>query len=203
MAETAFSPTPAGRRAGDAESGRDLPYTRRMNALARLQAMMSDPRGAWPGIAAEPATVQSIAVGWVMILAAIGPIAALLGYGDLGWPRAARIAAGLYVTSIIVTFVLALVADVLAPSFGGRRDYVASLKLVAYSFTAVYVAGVGHVIGHWGGALVWLGALWTWYAFLLGAPLLGRCDGRRAMPYTFVMLVGWLALAAVAVRLAR
>jgi hypothetical protein len=161
-----------------------------MGFLARLQAMLTDPRAAWPAIAAEPASVQSITTGWLLPLAAIGPLAALVGYAELGWPRAARIAAGLYVTSLVVTFVLALVVDALSPSFGGRRDYVASLKLVAYAFAAVYVAGIGHLIGHWGGLLVWAAAIWTWIAFHAGAPLLGRCDAPRAMPFTFVVLLG-------------
>lgn len=174
-----------------------------MAFLARLQAMLTEPRAEWPAIAAEPATVQSITAGWLLLVAAIGPLAALVGYQDLGWPRAARIAAGLYVTTLVVTFMLALVVDVVAPSFGGKRDYVASLKLVAYAFAAVYVAGIGHVIGHWGGVLVWVAAIWTWIAFHAGAPLLGRCDARRAMPFTLLNLLGWLALAAVAARLAR
>ena len=40
-----------------------------------------------------------------------------------------------------VTFLLALIVDVLAPTFGGTKDFVASLKLVAYSYTAAWVAG--------------------------------------------------------------
>ena len=42
---------------------------------------------------------------------------------------------------------LALIIDVLAPSFGGQKDFVASLKLVAYSSTVVWLAGIFHLIG--------------------------------------------------------
>ncbi|HXT03746.1 MAG TPA: YIP1 family protein, partial [Casimicrobiaceae bacterium] len=98
-----------------------------MNLGDRIKGILLEPRGEWVKIAAEPATVQSLYTGWIMILAAIGPIALLLSVHSL------QIAIAQYVLSLIITFVLALIVDALAPSFGGAKDFVASLKLTAYA----------------------------------------------------------------------
>ena len=111
-----------------------------MALLDRLKGILFDPRREWPKIAAEPATAQSIYTGWVMILAAIGPLAMLMALGGLG--LGVRVAVLAYLNALIGTAVLALIVDLLASSFGGTKDFVASLKLVAYSLTAVWVAQV-------------------------------------------------------------
>jgi hypothetical protein len=94
-----------------------------MNLIDRIKGILLDPRNEWPKIAAEPATVQSLYTGWIMILAAIGPLALLLSMHSI------QIAIAQYVLALILTFVLALIVDALAPSFGGTKDFVASLKL--------------------------------------------------------------------------
>ena len=81
-----------------------------------------------------------------MILAAIGPLATLVGFADLGVAWSVRLAVGGYVIALVITFVLAMIVDVLAPSFGGQRDFVAALKLTAYSYTAAWLAGVANVL---------------------------------------------------------
>lgn len=169
-----------------------------MPSFERLRAILFEPRNEWPRIAAERATAQSIAVGWVMVLAAIGPVAAFAGHVDLGVARATRIAIGGYATTLVVTFVLALIADALAPAFGGRKDFIASLKLVAYSFTAVYLAGIGHLAGPGGRILLFAAAIVSWSSFFIGAPILRRCENNRALAYTVVMLIAWIALAMIA-----
>jgi uncharacterized protein YqgC (DUF456 family) len=47
-----------------------------------------------------------------------------------------------YVLGLVVAFVMALIVDALAPSFGGTKNQVAALKVVAYGATASYVAGI-------------------------------------------------------------
>ena len=49
-----------------------------MALLDRLKGILLDPKNEWPKIAAEAATTQSIYTGWVMIFAAIGPLAMLV-----------------------------------------------------------------------------------------------------------------------------
>lgn len=171
-----------------------------MNPLERVKRILLDPKSEWPRIASEPASVQSIYTGWVMILAAIGPIMVLLSsltFSALGLAFGVRAALAMYVIALVTVAVIALVADLLAPSFGGTKDYVRSLKLVAYSFTAVWVAEIALIVPLLGGIVVLIGGIYAFYLFLLGAPLLGRSSSARAVPYTIVVVLGTIVLSFV------
>ena len=176
-----------------------------MNVIDRIKGILLEPRAEWPKIAAEPATVQSLYTNWVMILGAIGPIMILLstalfagmGFG-LGFGIRAAIAA--YINTLIVVAVLALIVDVLSPSFGGSKDYVRSLKLVAYSFTAAWVAQITLIIPVLGWLIVLAGAIYGFYIFFIGAPLLSRCAGDKAVPFTIVVILCAIVLLVIVQR---
>ena len=178
-----------------------------MNVVDRIKGILLDPRAEWPRIATEPATVQSLYTGWIMLLAAIGPIMILvsttlftsaLGFG-FGFGVRAAIAA--YINALIGVAVLAMIVDVLAPSFGGAKDYVRSLKLVAYSFTSVWVAQIALIVPVLGWLIVLAGAIYGFYLFFLGAPLLGRCSVEKAVPYTIVVVLCAIVLSIIIQRI--
>ena len=97
--------------------------------------------------------------------------------------------------------VLALIVDVLAPSFGGTKDYVRSLKLVAYSFTAVWVAEITLIVPVLGWLIVLVAAIYGFYLFFLGAPILGRCSVDKAVPYTIVVVLCAIVLSIIVQRI--
>lgn len=169
-----------------------------MAMIDRIKGILVEPREEWTSIAAEPATAMSVYTGWIMILAAIGPVAMLIGYSELGFPWALRIAVSAYVTALVIPFVLAMIVDVLAPSFGGQKDFVASLKLVAYSCTVVWLAGIAHVLGIFANLLMWLAAVYALYTFFLGAPVLRKCGADKAIPFTLIVVLCAIALFVVA-----
>src|SRR3954469_1333440 len=80
---TAAAPYPTLRRAKQAthrappRSASSSGGVTRMNLVDRIKGIVVEPRNEWPKIAAEPATVQSLYTGWIMILAAVAPIAVL------------------------------------------------------------------------------------------------------------------------------
>ena len=173
-----------------------------MNLVQRVQAIVLEPRSEWPRVATEPATVQSIYTNWVMILAAIGPLTLVLlsmTFGGLGFGLRAAVAA--YVNSLIAVALLAAVVDVLAPSFGGSKDFMRSLKLVAYSFTPVWVAQIALIVPVLGWLIVLAGAIYGFYLFFLGAPLLGRCSVDRAIPFTIVAILCAVVLGVIVQRI--
>ena len=49
-----------------------------------------------------------------------------------------------YAVSLPMVYVMALIVDALAPSFGGQKDRLQALKVIAYSSTAVWVAAIGY-----------------------------------------------------------
>ena len=85
--------------------------------------------------------------------------------------------------------IIALIADLIAPTFGGSRDYVAALKLVAYAATAVWVAQVALIVPILGAFIALAGAIYSVYLLFLGAPVLRKCTSDKAVAYTIVLLL--------------
>jgi hypothetical protein len=160
-----------------------------MNLVDRIKGMLVEPRREWVTVAAEPATAQSLYTGWIMILAAVGPIALLLAMHSI------QFALAQYVLSLITTFVLAVIVDALAPTFGGTKDFVASLKLVAYSYTAAWLSGVFLLLGMLGYLLTLVATIYAFYTFVLGAPVLGKSSSEKAIPFTLVVVLCAIVLA--------
>ena len=160
-----------------------------MNLVDRIKGMLVEPRREWVTVAAEPATAQSLYTGWIMILAAVGPIALLLAMHSI------QFAVAQYVLSLITTFVLAVIVDALAPTFGGTKDFVASLKLVAYSYTAAWLSGVFLLLGTLGYLLTLVATVYAFYTFVLGAPVLGKSSAEKAIPFTLVVVLCAIVLA--------
>jgi hypothetical protein len=161
-----------------------------MALMDRLKGILFDPKSEWPKIATEPATAQSIYTGWVMIFAAAYPLALLLTGGG----ASVKFVVGTYIMALIVTFILALIVDALAVPFGGKKDFVAALKLAAYSYTATWIGSVFNVLGLLGAVLGLLAAIYSWYTFYLGAPVLRKCAPGRAVQFTIVVVLCGIAL---------
>jgi hypothetical protein len=163
-----------------------------MALVDRIKGILLEPRNEWPKISAEPATVQSLYTGWIMILAAVGPIALLLSMHSI------QIAIAQYVLSLIITFVLALIVDALAPSFGGAKDFIASLKLTAYSYTVAWLAGIFYLLGMFGGLIALIATIYAFYTFFLGAPVLNKASAAKALPFTLVVVLCGIVLGVLA-----
>src|SRR5262249_34070539 len=74
-------------------------------------------------------------------------------------------------------------------NFGGTKDFVAALKLTAYSFTAAWVAQIALLIPFLGWLVVLVAAIYGFYLFFLGAPVLKKCAADKATVYTIVVLL--------------
>jgi hypothetical protein len=182
-----------------------------MNPIQRVQDILLRPKPTWPLIEQEPATVASIYNPYLLVLAAVPAIAAfiglsLVGVGALGVNVHVPLMSGLvqmivgYVLSLAVVYLLALIVDALAPTFGGKKNATQALKLVAYGSTAGFVGGIFSLLP----ALSVLGlvaALYSVYLIYTGLPVLMKCPPEKAMAYTAVVvvcgLVAMLVLGAV------
>jgi hypothetical protein len=107
---------------------------------------------------------------------------------------AVKFAIGTYIMALIITFILALIVDALTTSFGGTKDFVAALKLAAYSYTAAWIGGIFNVLGLFGALLSLLAAIYSWYTFYLGAPVLRKCAPEKAVQFTIVVVLCGIAL---------
>ena len=160
-----------------------------MNLIERVRNILLKPREEWPKIAAETATVQSLYVGYIVILAAIGPIVVILRSVALGFGIGLPLAIAMYLLTLVAVSIVALIVDTLAPTFGGERNFVGSLKLVAYSYTAVWVAGIFRLIPIAGGIIGLIAAVYSIYTFYLGASPVKKCPATKAVAYTVVVLI--------------
>jgi hypothetical protein len=178
-----------------------------MNVIQRAQAILLRPREEWPVIDAEPATAASLYSSYIVLLAAIPAVAgfiglSLIGAGAFGFSFKVPIVAGLvrmvtgYLLSLVSTFIGALVVDALAPSFGGVKNQVAALKVVAFSSTAYWVAGVLQILPSLGIIGLLLG-LYSIYLLYLGLPVLMKCPADKAAGYTAVTFVCMLVIGIV------
>lgn len=183
-----------------------------MPLVDRVKNILLTPRTEWPVIDAEPATVGSLYTGYIIPLAAIGPVAQAIGYSVFGvtvpMMGTYRTPVGSAITGAVVTFaltlvgvyVLALVIDFLAPTFNGTRDQMRALKLAAYSSTAGWLAGIFALIP--GLRVLGILGLYSLFLLYLGLPVLMKAPEDKAVPYTVVVIIVaivlWIVIATVA-----
>lgn len=162
----------------------------------RVKYILTRPKLEWAVIDAEPATTRGLFRRYAMVLAAIPAIATLIGqivFGEKG-PVGALIGAAVgYGLSLLSVYILGLIIDGLAPTFGGVKDPVKAMKTAVYSMTPVWVAGVLNIIP----TLDWLAALLGLYGFYLlylGLPIMMRTAVDKALGYTVVVVVAAIVL---------
>src|SRR3954463_4747239 len=163
----------------------------------RVKNIIMHPKAEWPVIDAEPSTIGGIYASYVAILAAIPPIASAVGqlvfgyrfFGIVYRPSPAHVitqAIVQYALSLVSVYLLALIIEALAPSFGGTKDRLAAFKLVAYSMTAVWVASILAIIPFLG-LLAWIGLIYTFYLLGIGLPVLMKSPADKSAAYAVVV----------------
>lgn len=153
--------------------------------IDRVKNILVSPKTEWPTIAGEATTTQALYTGYVMILAAIGPVAMLLRSMLTGTLETIIS----YLISLIMLYVVALIVDVLAPTFGGEKNILQSLKLVAYSCTAVWLAGIFQIFGMLAAIISLIALIYSLYTFYLGVTVMKKVPAEKAVPYTLVVIV--------------
>ena len=164
----------------------------------RAKAIILTPNDEWPVIAAEPSTQGDILKGYVLPLAAIGPVASFIGgqvfgIGALGFSYTPSLVAGLstmvvsYALGVGMIFVLMFIADLLAPKFGGASNRLNAFKLVAYGATASWLVGIFGIIP----SLAFFGllGLYSLYLIYTGATPLMKVPQDKSAGYVAVMVL--------------
>jgi hypothetical protein len=182
-----------------------------MSLMARAKNIILTPKTEWPVIDTEQTSTGALYTGYIIPLALIGPVAQIIGWSVFGMSLpfvgtfripigyAVRTAVITYVASLVSVFVLALIIDALAPTFGGQKNQMQALKVAAYSSTAAWVAGIFGIFP----ALAILGllGLYSLYLLYLGLPVLMKAPEDKAMGYTVVVIICaivlWIIIAAV------
>jgi hypothetical protein len=178
----------------------------RLSVLAaRARAIVLHPQREWPAIAAEDTAPAALYAWYIAPLAAIGPVSHFIGtvvtsvqvplLGTLPVSAGAglRTMIASYVLGLAAVFLLALIANALAPAFGSRRSLPQALKLVAYAYTPGWLAGIFGIVPLLG-ILVLPASFYALYLVYLGLPAMMQCPPERAPAYAAVLaLLGIVA----------
>ena len=174
----------------------DTHYQGSRDIVSRVKAILMTPKTEWPVIAAETTTVADLYKNYVLILAAIPAIALFIsmsivgvGFFRLGIGTGLTMAVMSYVMSLVGVYIIALIIDALAPTFGSTKDQMQALKTAAYSLTAYWVTSIFQIIPGLGLLLGLLGVLYGLYLLYLGLPFTMKTPADRAVPYTAVIVV--------------
>ncbi|HYF40480.1 MAG TPA: Yip1 family protein [Gemmatimonadales bacterium] len=175
-----------------------------MNLVDRVKRILLSPRTEWEIIDNEPSSPAQLFTSYAVPLAAIGPVAQIIGYSVLGFPVPfggnTRMPLGSAITAAIVTYVLILAAtyllgliiDALAPTFSGQRSQIQGLKLAVYSSTAAWIAGFFHLLP--GLRFLLILGLYSVYLLYLGIPVLMKTPPHKTIAYTAVVVVAAIVL---------
>lgn len=169
--------------------------------IARAKNILLTPKTEWPVIAGETETVQGLYLNYILVLAAIPAIigfikTSIIGSGAFGITVRASIGAGIthmiiqYALTLVMLFVMALIIDALAGTFGAQKNQVQALKTSAYTYTASAIASIGLILGLGLGMLIGLaGLIYGIYLLYLGLPNTMKCPPEKAGGYTAVSII--------------
>ncbi len=169
--------------------------------IERVKAILLTPRTEWPVIATESTTVSDLYLNYIAIVAAIPAIfgfikGSLIGI-DLPMIGTMRVGIGAgiggmllsYALSLVQVYVIALIIDALAPTFGAQKNQVQALKVAAYSFTAAWVASVLQIVPWIGWLIAFAGAVYSIYLLYLGLTPVMQCPPDKSVGYTVVTVI--------------
>jgi len=172
----------------------------------RARNLLLSPRQEWAAINAEFTNTGTIYRTYVVGMAAIGPICATAGsvvfgvrstlFGTYEMSILDALTSGVlgYGLNLLGVYVLALVIDALATTFGGQQNPVQAFKVAAYGSTPYWVGGAFAILPK----LAPLGILLAMYSvrlFAVGLPLVMKTPGDKAASYSLATMVAGLLVA--------
>lgn len=176
-----------------------------MNLIERVKRLLLNPKDEWLVIDKEVVDTASLYKFYIAPLAAIGPVCSMIGLSLVGMtlpmmgtyhmPFGAAVVQAILNFALMLggVYVVALIIDGLAPTFGAQRNKMQALKLAAYASTASWLGGVFTLIPAFG-MLSLLAALYSLYLFYLGLPLLMQVPEEKVVGYLAVVVISAIAL---------
>jgi len=154
----------------------------------------------WPVISGESTATVFLFTGYVIPLAVLAVLVnfirmTVIGVSlPFGGTIRSPLSAGLTnavltcVMAVLGVALIALIINLLAPTFGGSRDGRRALQSSAYSLTAAYV---GTFLGllPMGGLLSFIAGLYGIYTLYLGLPVMMRSRPDKAVGYTAAVVI--------------
>jgi len=165
-----------------------------MNAILRVPAILTDAFAEWARIEKEPDDLADLLLGYVALLALIPAVFGLIGACFVGVvvPGKGLVHASIfdgifgaivgYVLSFVTVALLGLFIDLLAPQFGGRRDFARAFTLAVYSYTPVWLTSVFLLLP--GLRFLMLTGFYGAYILMAGLPRLMKSPPQKSVGFT-------------------
>ncbi len=175
-----------------------------MNLSERVKGILLKPKQEWQTITGEATTIPELYKTYVAVLAAIGPVATIIGMSIVGFrlpfvgsfrvPITTSIASGIvqYILTLVGVYVLALIIDGLAPRFSGEKNMNQAFKVAAYSNTPGWVIAIVALIP----SLSSLGILGLYglYLLYLGLPVLMKSPKEKSLGYMVAVIIAAIVI---------
>jgi len=170
-----------------------------MNAALRAAALLANSSTAWRRIEQEKVDAVSLLTSYVALLALIPAVSGFIGDCVVGVIVAGKgvvrmpLVNGVFGASFgyIATFaqvlLVALAIDRLAPRFSAHRSFGGALKLAAYSFTPVWLAGIFLLLP--GLRFLQFAGLYGAAILATGLPALMGSPEQKSLPFAVAVAV--------------
>jgi hypothetical protein len=179
-----------------------------MNASLRAKAMLIDPLAEWRLIERESGDPAYLLSRYVAPLAIVPALSGFIGSSLIGTqvPGVGLVRAPIfdglfgailgYVEAFATVALLAVIINIIAPRFGGRKHFDSALKLAVYSYTPVWLAGIFLLLP--GFRFLVLTGLYGVYVLSTGLPQLMKSPEQRTPAYAAVIVVCAFVITAAA-----
>jgi len=170
-----------------------------MNIVDRIKGILLKPKQEWQTISGETTTIPELYKTYIIILAAIGPVASVIGMSIVGIslpfvgsfriPITTSIASAVvhYILTLVGVYILALIIDALAPTFLGEKNINQAFKVATYSYTPGWLVGIFTIIPIL--SILGILGLYGLYLLYLGLPVLMKSPQEKSLGYTVAVIV--------------
>jgi hypothetical protein len=177
--------------------------------VERIKNIVLKPKLEWPVIAAEPTSITHLYTGYVMPLMALAAAMSFLRMSLIGvsipfagvvrTPIASGLAYGIvsFGFGLVGLYLVGLIINALAPTFGGSSDRRQALKVAAYSATPAWLGSVLALSPILPTLLQWAALFYSVYVLYLGLPVLMQSPRDKALGYTATLVICTLLLGIV------
>ncbi len=160
-----------------------------MNLVERVKGIILSPKTEWPVIAGEPGDAGYLFTNYVAILAAIPAVCGFIGAMLFGAPVLAALIGAVvrYVLAFVSVYIVALIVNLLAPTFSSQKNFDSALKVTVYSYTPSWLVGVFLLIP--GLRILTILGLYGLYLLYLGLSPLMKTPPEKSILYTITIVV--------------
>lgn len=179
-----------------------------MNLIERAKNICLTPKTEWDVISTETTETSQLLLGYVLPLAGLSALMgfvsnSIIGHSAFGITVRSSILGGIgmavltLVMAVVAVFLISLVINVLAPSFGGEKNSAQAMKAAAYSLTPAWLSSVFQLLPWIGILLMFAAGCYGIYLLYFALMKLMKSPEDKAVGYTAVTVICTFVLGAI------